>query len=201
MALWKRILGWVWSPPKEPIPVPSPLELKNLHEEALYEDELWEQKRRDDELFALHFGLGFDEDVEIAAEKILAGDPNKEARDERILQRLEEFEAKKESTRLFLDKFGDLERTPRESRSGTLIALPLDHNDKAWQERKPIAPLSALYVPRSLSEIEKHAVALVDLLEGVKLKGKLRKKLVDYQKGSRRMTFDKKGKMKEVKGA
>jgi hypothetical protein len=64
---------------------------------------------------------------------------------------------------------------------------------------KPLAPKSALYIPRPLTKSESDAVALMDLFEGITPKAALKKKLADLKKGNRRVVFDANGKMKEVK--
>lgn len=63
----------------------------------------------------------------------------------------------------------------------------------------PLAPASALYVPRPLSEIEQTAIHLTKMMTGVTLKGDLKKKIADSERGPRRVVFDSNGKMKEVK--
>lgn len=64
---------------------------------------------------------------------------------------------------------------------------------------RPLAPRSATYRPRGLSDVEKTAVELAELFQGVALTPKLKAKLKEFQKGERRVVFDASGKMKEVK--
>lgn len=72
----------------------------------------------------------------------------------------------------------------------------------AWKKRKPLPPISALYRPRGLTKREQQAVDILELLEGdLKPTAKLAKKLKEIKKGERRVIFDAKGKMQEVKGA
>lgn len=63
----------------------------------------------------------------------------------------------------------------------------------------PMRPRSALYVPRPLNSIEASAVALAEVLEGVKPKGPLKKKVADLKKGQRRVIVQPDGKLVDVK--
>lgn len=65
----------------------------------------------------------------------------------------------------------------------------------------PIAPYSAVLVPRPLTRIEQEALAIADMLDGVQVKSALKKKVKDLKKGPRRVIVQPNGKLKEVKGA
>lgn len=86
--------------------------------------------------------------------------------------------------------------------------LPLD----VIKEYKPIPPKSALWRPPNLEVDEKLAVELVEMFRQTekhlvkgsgftipKLKPALKKRVADVQRGYRRVWFDDKGKMHEVK--
>lgn len=69
----------------------------------------------------------------------------------------------------------------------------------ATGKRLPMAPRSALYIPRPLNSTEAQAVALAEVLEGVKPKGPLKKKVADLKKGKRRVIVQPDGKLVDVK--
>jgi hypothetical protein len=87
-------------------------------------------------------------------------------------------------------------QTPTEEQSEFMRAFT---DFTPWETRKPIPPKSAVLVPRPLNEKERIAISLADVLDGVKLKGALKKKVVALAKGEQRVVFDATGNMKVVK--
>jgi hypothetical protein len=90
---------------------------------------------------------------------------------------------------------GDFSYPPKrlpglESREYSYEATGLNH--------VALAPRSATFMPPRLTAAEKSAIQLVELVEGVKLKPSLRKKVKEVKKGQRRVVFDADGKMREV---
>jgi hypothetical protein len=76
-------------------------------------------------------------------------------------------------------------------------------NEEATSKHRPLAPISAFYMPPKLTPDEKKVVEIAELsylLETpIKIKPSLTKKVREFRKGGRRVYWDSKGRMKEAK--
>lgn len=147
--------------------------------QVIIEEEPWELE---DPYFALGFGG-------VNWEQIKEDEKCHQERIDRIYERWIAGQAERKALRA---EYGELERTPREARDEFYT----------FEDRTgPMPPYSAVLVPRPLTRIEQEALAIADLLEGVQVKGVLKKKVKDLKKGPRRVIVQPNGKLKEVKGA
>ena len=163
--------------------------LKRVPDQVIIEDKIPEKvaeaPKEDWEYGDPYFALGLDFEVDL--DRVREEERRHQERLDRVYDKWIEGQAERELLRA---QYGDLPRTPREHRE--VVYTFEDRNG-------PMAPYSAVLVPRPLTRIEQEALAIADMLDGVQVKGALKKKVNDLKKGTRRVLVQPNGKLKEVK--